>query len=72
MKDCKLKDCCCNCTHQVEINCHPQNLEIGKGSIAETFAWGCECFKVLDCGNQIIFMDTPHGLCELHERKPKL
>jgi hypothetical protein len=65
-------DCCCNCKRQVKINCHPKNVKIGKGSISETFGWGCECSRGMTDGsddNQIIFMDTPHGMCEMHERK---
>ena len=76
-------DCCCNCKRQVKINCHPSNgnqkmygfledpIKVGKGSISTTFAWGCECFRGMTDGsdnNQIIFMDTPHGMCEMHER----
>jgi len=39
--------------------------------ITTTFAWGCEAFRGMIDGsdnNQIIFMDTPHGMCEMHER----
>jgi hypothetical protein len=75
-------DCCCNCKRQVKINCHPSNGGINedgssrgsietKGSIDKTFGWGCECFRGMSDGsdnNQIIFMDTPHGMCEMHER----
>lgn len=77
-------NCCCNCKNQVNINCHPSNgnvkaygfledrIKVGKGSISETFAWGCECFRGMTDGsdkNQIIFMDNKHGMCEMHIRR---
>jgi hypothetical protein len=49
-------ECCCNCKHQVKINCHPLNgrqkqlgfledkIKIGQGSINQQLAWGCAAF----------------------------
>lgn len=64
-------DCCCNCKRQVKINCHPKNDIIGKGSILNTFGYGCDVFKGMTDGsddNQIIFYESKHGMCEMHER----
>lgn len=77
-------DCCCNCIHQVQINCHPANgnnkaygfledkIKIGYGSINQIFGWGCEIFRKMENtkkDNFITFKDTPHGMCEMHQHK---
>ncbi|QHB38624.1 hypothetical protein filifjonk91_gp007 [Flavobacterium phage vB_FspS_filifjonk9-1] len=65
-------DCCCNCKFQVKINKHPINPDYAKGSILETFGYGCEVFRFLEDGsndNQIIFSKSIHGMCEMHVRK---
>jgi len=62
-------DCCCNCKFQVKINKHPINPDFAKGSITETFGYGCEAFRFLNDGsndNQIIFSASIHGFCELY------
>lgn len=64
-------DCCCNCRFQVKINKHPINPDYAKGSISETFGYGCEVFRLLKDGsndNQIIFSENIHGMCEMHCR----
>ena len=62
--------CCCNCKHQIRLNCHPWNKEFGKGSISEKC--GTVCMAMLNCGepgsgdfNAGIFSDNDHGYCEL-------
>lgn len=77
-------ECCCNCKNQVKINCHPSNgnnkaygfledrIKVGKGSINETFAWGCELFRKMNETadmNIIIYMDNQHGMCEMYDSK---
>ena len=66
-----MGDCCCNCKFQVKINKHPINPDFAKGSISETFGYGCEVFRFLKDGsndNQIIFSENIHGMCEMHSR----
>ena len=67
-----MGSCCCNCKFQVKINKHPINPDFAKGSIKETFGYGCEVFRFLEDGsndNQIIFSKSIHGMCEMHVRK---
>lgn len=63
--------CCCNCKNLVEINCHPWNKTIGKGSISENLGYGCNvryCDGPINQVNIVTFSDKIHGLCELHEK----
>ena len=65
-------DCCCNCKFQVKINKHPSNIGFSDGSILETLGYGCEVFKYLeekDYSNTVIFMNSEHGMCEMHQDK---
>lgn len=65
-------NCCCNCKFQVKINKHPINPDFAKGSIEETFGYGCEVFRFFEDGsndNQIIFSKSIHGICEMHFRR---
>lgn len=70
--DIHKEECCCNCRFQVKLNKHPSNPEFARGSIMETFGYGCEVFRLMDDGsneNQIIFTEAMHGLCEMHVPK---
>ena len=69
-------NCCCNCKFQVKINKHPINPDFAKGSIEETFGYGCEVFRFFEGGsndNQIIFSKSIHGmfLTKPYLNKPK-
>ncbi len=71
-------DCCCNCTHQLELMCHPMNgggkfdkIKIGKGSIMDRLAWVCVGPELSE-GKRAIFFDTEHGMCEMHNRYTNL
>lgn len=67
--NCNNKECCCKCKYRVKIMKHPCNkLKEAKGNISETMGYGCEVFRFMNDGsnhNQIIFMETRHGLCEM-------
>jgi len=61
--------CCCNCSAQIEIRCHPGNTGDAKGLTSETFAWACQRTHY----NHAIFFTGKHGMCEMHtteRRKP--
>ena len=55
--------CCCNCIHQVKIMKHPLNKGEAKGSILDTFGYGCNAL------GDILFNDRGHGMCEEYESK---
>jgi len=65
-------DCCCNCAKLCVINKHPWNItEIAKGSILESFAYGCMNTFGDEKKNKIrsiTFSDKLHGMCECHQR----
>jgi hypothetical protein len=60
--------CCCVCKHQILINSHPWNKNIGVGSISETFGWACTVFSD-DMPNVAIFSESQHGMCEMFTKK---
>lgn len=72
--------CCCNCIHQLRVNCHPMNgnnlafgflqdkIKFGHGSILTQLGWACNGLQFED-NSTIVFFDHEHGMCELHERK---
>lgn len=57
--------CCCNCQHQRVIFKHPWNKGEAKGSCTEIMGFGCgvEGMQI------VIFKDSFHGLCEMHEMR---
>lgn len=57
--------CCCNCIHQKEVLCHPDNEEIGRGNISRLLGWGCST-PMDGMENKIIFSEGKHGFCEMH------
>ena len=64
------KNCCCNCSHQLKLMCHPWNKEFGKGSINEPCGYVCVVeFEDRSNKGTAIFSDKKHGMCELHLRK---
>jgi hypothetical protein len=70
MKNCTLNNpefttCCCNCRNLVQINKHPGNVDFGKGRVTERMGYGCLALWRLE--HIVVFMDTNHGLCELHD-----
>lgn len=64
---CKSKQCCCNCKKQRTIYKHPWNEGAGRGRVTEIMGYGCTASS--DDSQQIIFMDRPHGRCEMHDKK---
>lgn len=70
-QSCQLHNdrCCCKCSHQVPINCHPWNEKIGKGRISERLGWGCLGFRESENYNVAIFSESEHGSCELFKAK---
>lgn len=57
--------CCCNCEYQRWIFKHPWNKGDGKGSVNDVMGFGC----AVEGAPVVIFKDSLHGLCEMHERK---
>ena len=57
--------CCCNCRYQRTIKKHPWNDGAGKGSISEAMGFGCQPPEFDQ--RTVIFFDSGHGLCEMHE-----
>jgi hypothetical protein len=66
--------CCCNCQHQIRLNCHPWNQKIGRGNISTKM--GTVCMAMINTTppttehlksdyNAGIFFDGDHGYCEL-------
>jgi hypothetical protein len=53
---------------------HPWNSDFAKGSIREILGYGCETpeFTMEFIDNSaspvVIFFDSPHGMCEMHEK----
>jgi hypothetical protein len=60
--------CCCNCKHQIQLNCHPWNKEFGKGEINKSCGFVCAGFLAVG-ENIALFSDRKHGFCELHTSK---
>lgn len=61
------EECCSKCKHQITINCHPGNQNIGVGRISDVFGYGCIVFK--DDQNCAIFSESPFGRCEMFQNK---
>ena len=62
--------CCCTCVNQRVIVKHPWNDGAGKGRITESMGYGCASpeFTVGFEGRPtVIFFDSGHDLCEMHE-----
>lgn len=58
--------CCCNCRYQRPIVGHPCNkTSLTRTSIMRIIGHGC---TVPDMEN-IVFFDSKHGMCEMHEYK---
>ena len=76
-KDCPTDiygNCCCNCKHLVEVRCHPWNKTIGKGSIMTNLGYGCSVMYPDENINEVqsvIFRESVHGLCEMHNKNEK-
>lgn len=49
---------------------HPSN-KLGQGSILDQMGYGCKGLGNEDGTGSIIFMDRPHGMCELWTPKPQ-
>lgn len=49
-------ECCCHCQHQVSVNCHPGNQQIGRGSMSIGFGWACLGFRDEEA-NVAVFSD---------------
>jgi len=63
-------DCCCNCTYQVELRCHPWNKNFGKGSMTQICGYACIATEEINYDKTIgFFTDNKHGMCELYMRK---
>lgn len=60
--------CCCTCRHQIPINKHPINKDLGRGRISERMGYACMVPKAIE-SNFITFFDGEHGMCELWEQK---
>jgi len=56
--------CCCNCRYQTPIVGHPWNKnDLTKTSITSIIGYGC----TMPESDRIVFFDTSHGMCEMHE-----
>jgi hypothetical protein len=67
---CTRDECCHNCQHQIPIQCHPDNVAVGKGSLSEQLGWGCLGFVDGTEDFQVcVFSESQHGMCELYQRK---
>jgi hypothetical protein len=62
--------CCCNCSNQTPVVGHPANRFIGRGSIIQPFGFICDGLKT-EGENLSVFLETPHGFCELYLPKQK-
>lgn len=63
-------DCCCNCTLQHVLYCHPLNSDFGKGSIMTPCGFICMAFASFDENKGgAIFFEKEHGMCECHTRR---
>lgn len=60
-----LKGCCCTCSHQLKLMCHPWNHPFGKGDVTEQCGWACN----VGSDSSITFMDSQHGYCEMYASK---
>jgi hypothetical protein len=59
--------CCCNCVNQKRIVGHPWNKEFFvRTPVNSTIGYGCTASELDDT---IIFFETQHGQCELHDFK---
>lgn len=64
-----MNKCCCNCKNQIEIMRHPNNKISGgrmKGPVTKIAGYGC---KAVYEGEKIVFFETAHSMCELHQFK---
>lgn len=43
----------------------------GKGRMTEIMGFACTAFWDMDKHEPLIFFDKPHGMCEMHSRKPE-
>jgi len=74
-------DCCCNCKNLLKIVKHPWNKGEAKGSINETYGYGCAVFSMStvnvdllhqsvenpnETSRSIVFFENSHGFCEMH------
>ena len=65
----KRGTCCCNCRYQMPIVAHPWNTSgFAKGPISEIIGCGC----IAPDTDRIVFFDSKHGMCEMHEFRDNL
>ena len=67
---------CKDCIFLIEVNKHPWNEGIGKGSISERMGFGCilplqNDLRISRGGGIITYSDTNEGSCEMFTPKSK-
>lgn len=64
--------CCCNCKHQAHVMKHPWNKGKAKGEVTEQMGFACAPPDFIEDGiRKVIYMDSQHGLCEMHLHQVK-
>lgn len=62
--------CCCNCRNLQKVVCHPMNKTIGRGQMTQQLGYACTAvYEDRSNEGKIIFLESEHGMCELHWKK---